>query len=144
MVSTTYTSKLNLFLNSFSLSSPEFFCISRLSLERQWLLGCKIATVLTPLVVFDADFLFFLLHVVLLMPLTAVSLHGFTLSNKLCPSLGHRSTWLDVWCWKLPIYGECSLIWWISHNIPFTRSFLACWNLFITCLLPNSSKLIQL
>ena len=143
-MSTTYTSKLNLFLNSFCPSSLEFFCISGLSLEWQWLLRRKIAAVLTSLVIFDAYFLFFLLHVMLLMPLTIVSLHGFTLPDKLCPSLGHRCAWLDVWCRKLPIYGECILIWWVSHNIPFTRRFLACRNLFNACWFPNPTKLFQL
>ena len=89
----------------------------RLTLERQWLLRNKIATVLTPLIILDPYFFLFLLLVVQLVALATKVLHGFALPHKLGPSLGELSARLDVWRWHLPVYREGVLVRAIAHDV---------------------------
>ena len=60
LYSSTYTTDLDLFLDCFSFSSLEFFCICRLSVKWYDLHRNQVTAVLMLLVLFNADFFFLL------------------------------------------------------------------------------------
>ena len=86
-------------MNLFGLSIAEFFSGGRLTFEWQWFLWCQVATILTPLVIFDASLFILLLLEVRLMALSAEGLHSFTFTLKLSPSLRELGTRLDIRRW---------------------------------------------